>query len=129
MFVGVSDLVEIDACGHRSLNELLIDLDIRLQVWASLATTPRTSWPAPVVAADEAILRLCWMLRAAVKGHYLHVGSDRFAAYKASVERYAATQIAGHARRARASATRDCFRNNLDRARWALRALLITADG
>jgi hypothetical protein len=141
--------VEISRTSHRKLDPLLVDTDVRLQVWGSWAapcyasqgfpvrpiaevaacdiSSDRSAWPAPVAVVDEAAQRLHWSLSAAVFAYYFNpelVAAQRATVY-AQVLQHFATLRPAIAKRAREAAGAEAFRRNLDRARWSLRHALM----
>jgi hypothetical protein len=133
------ECIELDRTGHRRLDTLLIDVDINLQTWAVWArphyasrgvpvapgpvNVPRANWSSAVVASDDAVQLLHWILGAAVMAHYFNAhqpAQQRAAAYARLVQHFVSLRP-DVARRVRGT---DCFRSSLDRARWSLRALL-----
>jgi hypothetical protein len=142
-------LVEIDARAHRRLDPLLVDVDIRLQKWATWArpfyaaqgfpiavgvepgarastSSGRVAWPAPIVATDAAVGRLHWRLGAAVLAHYLNLGLalEHRAQVYVALSQFLSTRSTTKLQQPARLPTAVTFREDLDRARWSLRHAL-----
>ena len=136
---------------------LLLDVDARLQKWASgvapwyasrgfpvrpiakvarcdfssSSGSDRSAWLSPVATVDEAAQRLHWSLSAATMAHYfcLDIAAAQRAAVQSQVLQHFAALRPAIAKQAREATGAEAFRRNVDRARWTLRHALQSPSG